>query len=86
MLHTLGLDDQYQDNMETKTIMYYADTYDAPLDLTDLDKHIVNTVYTVKVDNQDINISSRVQLPDTVKITEAAVKNTKEKYGNGPEL
>lgn len=86
MLHTLGLDDQYQDDMETKTIMYYADTYDAPLDLTDLDKHIVNTVYTVKVNNQDINISSRVQLPDTVKITEAAVKNTKEKHCDGPEL
>lgn len=86
MLHSLGLADQYSDEMETETIMYYANTYDAPIDLTDLDKHIVNTVYTTAIANQEIKISSTVNCADKVKVPEAVIKKAKEKYGEGPEL
>ena len=68
MLHTLGLADQYSDEMETKTIMYGYDSYDAPIDLTELDKHIVNTVYTTKVDNTNVKITSTVELPKEVNL------------------
>lgn len=86
MLHTLGLADQYADDMETKTIMYYSDTYDAPIDLTEHDKHIVNTVYTTKIADTEVNINSKIQLPNNVKVPESAIKKFKEKHEFEPEF